>query len=456
MTPDNQDFWFIPLGGCGEIGMNMNLYGHDDQWLMVDCGVTFRDADDSNRSGFHVQMADPAFIEKQIDGLQGLILTHGHEDHIGAVPHLWSKLQCPVFATTFTAELLRRKLTEYGLDTKVDIRIVEPGDKTPIGVFEVEWVAHTHSIPDPCGVVIRTPVANVFHSADWKLDKAPQIGHHYQQSVYESIGDSGINALVCDSTCADQPGHSLSEGELYDGLLDTVKQASGRVVVACFGSNIARLHTLARVAEACDRHLGMLGRSLLNTVSAARTVDLWTHKGTVVDPAHLGYLPPESLLLVATGSQGEPRTALDRLSRNQFRELALESGDTVIFSARAIPGNEEAIESLMLRLRGLGVRTIEASQTQLPIHASGHPSVEELKKFYRWVQPELLIPVHGEPKHLQAQAAFAKSFGIGKQLQGKNGDLFIIAPTKAIRRNAVDTGRLGVERQSQKLKTIPL
>lgn len=428
--------------------MNMNLYGHDEQWLMVDCGVTFRDADGTNGSGYDIQMADPAFIAERHEALQGILLTHAHEDHIGAVAHLWRRLRCPIYATEFTAEMLRRKLAEQGLDRKAEIILVEPGDRMNIGVFDVEWIPNTHSIPSPCGLVIRTPAGSVFHTADWKLDANPVVGHNYSESVYRGIGESGVQAMVCDSTCADQPGHSLSEGVLYDGLYHHISQASGRVIVACFGSNIARLHTLSKVAKATDRHIGLLGRSLINTASAARSTGLWPDVTTLVESGHLGYLPRNSLLLVATGSQGEPRTALNRLSHDSFRDLTLDAGDTVIFSARAIPGNEAGIDSLVSRLEARGIHIITPESSELPIHASGHPGAEELRILYDWVKPTLLIPVHGEPLHLDAQTALARSAGIQKQLTGRNGDLFIIGPTTSIRRNAVPAGRLGVGKKS--------
>ncbi len=448
MTPDTRDFWFLPLGGCGEIGMNMSLYGHDDQWLMVDCGVTFRDADGGTSSGYHVQMPDPEFIAERRESLQGILLTHAHEDHIGAVAHLWPRLRCPIYATAFTAEMLRRKLAEHGLLSKADITLVEPGDRHQVGVFDVEWIPNTHSIPNPCGLVIRTRAGSVFHTADWKLDPQPVVGHHYEPSIYQRVGDSGVQAMVCDSTCADQSGHSLSEGELYDGLYHHVSQAPGRVVVACFGSNIARLHTLSRVAEATGRHLGLLGRSLINTASAARACGLWPDSPTLVESDHLGYLPRETVLLVATGSQGEQRTALNRLSHDSFRDMALEAGDTVIFSARTIPGNERAIESLMARLQARDITVITPDISPLPIHASGHPGAQELIKLYEWIRPNLLIPVHGEPQHLDAQVEVARSAGIDYQLNGRNGDLFMIGPTTAIRRGAVPVGRLGVGQRS--------
>jgi len=444
MTPDQNDLWFVPLGGCGEIGMNLNLYGHDEQWLMVDCGVTFRDADGQANSGYDVQMPDPSFIAERKDQLQALLLTHAHEDHIGAVAHLWPRLRCPVYATAFTAEMLRRKLAEAGLLDKVPVHLVKPGHRHQLGAFQLEWIANTHSIPDPCGLVIRTSAGSIFHTADWKLDAKPQVGHHYSENHYRELGAKGVDAMVCDSTCADKSEHSLSESELYEGLLHHVKNASGRVIAACFGSNIARLHTLSRVAAATDRHMGLLGRSLINTASAARAVGLLDDVPTLVESEHLAYLPADTLLLVATGSQGERRTALDRLSRNAFRDLSLEPGDTVLFSARAIPGNELDIERLIDRLKARGIHIIRPEDSSLPIHASGHPGAQELSKLYEWVKPDVLIPVHGEAQHLDAHIDLAKAQGINRQLRGVNGDLFMLAPNTGIRRSVIPTARLGV------------
>ncbi len=427
--------------------MNMNLYGHDDQWIMVDCGVTFRDVDGSNRSGYDVQMANPEFIAERCEKLQALLLTHAHEDHIGAVAHLWRRLRCPIHATLFTSQMLRRKLAEQGLESDAEITLIDAGDRYNIGAFDIEWVPNTHSIPSPCALVIRTAVGSAFHTADWKLDPEPVVGHHYSEAHYRKIGASGIQAMICDSTCANQPGHSLSEGSLYEGLYQHVSAAEGRVIVACFGSNIARLQTLSQIADATGRHLALLGRSLINTASSARNAGLW-HIDTLVQSDHLGYLPRESLLLVATGSQGEPRTALNRLSRDSFYDLSLDAGDTVIFSARAIPGNEAAIDSLISRLVARGMHIITPENSDLAIHASGHPSADELRSLYQWINPELLIPVHGEEEHLDAQTELAREAGIKRQLNGRNGDLFTIAPTISIRRNAVATGRLGVGRQS--------
>lgn len=449
MTPDSADFWFLPLGGSGEIGMNLNLYGHNGRWLMIDCGVTFESNTDVDGEEIvsgrpHIQMADPQFIVDRKDQLDGLVLTHAHEDHIGAVPYLWQQFRCPIYTTAFTAEILRRKLVEVGLDGKVPVIVVDPNITLDIGVFSVEWVGLTHSIPEPYGICITTPVGRVFHSADWKLDPSPVLGERYQSSRYQALAEQGIDVMVCDSTNADVAGWSNSEASLYEGLKQHIENATGRVVVTCFGSNIARLHTIAKIAQETGRHLGLLGRSLINNMSAAKATGLWTSVETLIDPAYLSYLPAHTVLLVVTGSQGEPRTALNRLSTNSFRDMQLEPKDTVIFSSKMIPGNELAIESVIERLNAMQIDVITADNSALAIHASGHPAMEELKAMYQWVNPDCVIPMHGEMHHMKANAAVAKSVGVPQQLLGKNGDLYFIAPVKGIRRNAVQTGRLGL------------
>lgn len=453
MTPDEHDLWFLPLGGTGEIGMNLNLYGHDGQWLMVDCGVTFpkpgRLAADGtvHHSGEPpVQMADPAFIADRRERLAGLVITHAHEDHIGAVPYLWPLLQCPVYASRFTAEILRRKLAEFDLLHRVPIHVVNTGERRQIGPFDVQWLALTHSIPDPNALVIRTPVGRIFHSGDWKLDDQPLVGHGYSPDTFRALSDEGMSAMVCDSTNATVTGHSVSEAVLHKGLLAQVRNAPGRVVVTCFGSNIARLHTLARIARETGRYMGLLGRSLINMNQAARAAGLWHAEDQVISPAHLGYLPRQEVLAVATGSQGEPRAALRRLAAGSHPDFELEAGDRVIFSARAIPGNEEAIAALIGRLQTLGVEVITAEQSELPIHASGHPASEELEAMYGWVRPDIAIPVHGEAEHMRVHGEIARAAGAGRALLGRNGDLFMIRPVPGIRRQVAETGRLGWQR----------
>ncbi|WP_166267653.1 ribonuclease J [Marinobacter caseinilyticus] len=453
MTPDQHDLWFLPLGGTGEIGMNLNLYGHDGQWLMVDCGVTFpkpgrvtADGSVHQRREPPVQMADPAFIADRRDQLAGLIITHAHEDHIGAVPYLWPLLQCPIYTSRFTAEILRRKLAEFDLLHRVPIHVVEVDQRRQIGPFDVQWLALTHSIPDPNALMIRTAAGHIFHSGDWKLDAQPLVGHGYCPETFKALADEGVTAMVCDSTNATVDGHSASESDLQQGLLEAVTSASGRVIVACFGSNIARLHTLAMVARATQRYMGLLGRSLINMSGAAKAAGLWNADDHLISPSHLGYLPRHEVLAVATGSQGEPRTALRRLAAGTHPDVELEAGDRVIFSARAIPGNEDDIAALIDRLKALGVEVVTAESADLPIHASGHPAADELRAMYGWVRPGLAIPVHGEAIHMSTHAGIAKACGVPKTLVGRNGDLFMIRPVPGIRRQIVETGRLGCDK----------
>lgn len=441
-TPGLTDFWFLPLGGCGEIGMNLNLYGHDGQWLMVDLGVTFNR---EGQEGPEIQMPDPEFIAHRRGSLSGLVITHAHEDHVGAVAHLWPELKCPVYTTRFTGEVLRRKLTETGLAGKVPINIVAPGDTRKIGPFTVGWVPMTHSIPDCHGLSIETPAARVFHTADWKLDARPVLGRPFESANYQRLGDSGIDAVICDSTNANRVGGPVFEADLYAPLKAAVEDASGRVVVTCFGSNLARLHTIARVAAATGRYIGLLGRSLFNMVNCARAADLWHPETSLSGPRELGFLPRHEVLAIATGSQGEPRTALARLAQHNHYDMELEAGDTVIFSSRVIPGNEQAVAKLERALARIGVHIIRDEDLAHPIHASGHPTAEELRDMYGWLQPRLAIPVHGEATHMQANAEVARAAGVRQTLVGENGDLFRIAPYVAHEPDWAPNGRLGIE-----------
>ncbi|AFJ01409.1 Metallo-beta-lactamase family protein, RNA-specific [Methylophaga frappieri] len=435
--------------------MNLNLYGHNGRWLMVDCGVTFENPENDAHVASHaeIQMADPQFIADRYQQLDGLVITHAHEDHIGAVAYLWPRLKCPVYTTAFTAEILRRKLSEAGLAEVVPVIVVDPSESQQIGVFNVSWLRLTHSIPEPFALLISTSVGKVFHTADWKLDKSPVVGAAFDAADFKALAAAQINAMVCDSTNANMPGWSISESALYEGLLKHVQHATGRVIVTCFGSNIARLKTLARIADETGRHLGLMGRSLRNNYSAAKVSGFWENAGSLVDSSHLGFLPRQTVMLIATGSQGEPRTALNRLSHHSFRDMQLEAGDTVIFSSKVIPGNEQAIAELIERLKAMQVDVIDEHNSALPIHASGHPATEELKMMYQWVQPDCAIPVHGEMHHLRANAGIAKSVGIRQQLVGQNGDIFYISPAIGIRRHAVPVGRLGMQRNG-KLKKL--
>lgn len=428
--------------------MNLNLYGHNGHWLMVDCGVSFNEPLNHHDEGptFDMVAPDPTFIASQSNRLTGLVITHAHEDHVGAVPFLWQRFRCPVYATAFTAAVLRRKLAEVNMLGKIPLYEIDPGSLTQLGPFTVKWLQITHSIPEPFALQICTQVGDVLHTADWKIDSQPISGAPFKHRLYQQLGEQDVLALVGDSTNALKPGMSVSERTCYDGLLATIKPLKGRVVVGCFASNIARLISLARVAKQTNRYMGVLGRSLLNMVGIAKQLGYWPEELELVDATHLGYLPPEEVLLVATGSQGENRAALARLARDDHRALSLEKGDHVIFSSIVIPGNEAGVLRLLKGFHAMGVNTLLSEESPLPIHASGHPCEEELKLMYHWVKPQIAIPVHGEPAHLDAHCQIAKSSGVRKTYSGRNGDLYKLAPQSGIHRKKVRVGRISIER----------
>lgn len=427
--------------------MNMNLYGHDGQWLMVDCGVSFNEPltpDDLRTS--EIVCADPRFISEQKERLAGIVITHAHEDHVGALPFLWRRFKCPVYTTAFTAEVLRRKLLQVGLADDVPVIVVKENETKKIGVFNVKWLALTHSVPEPFAMTIDTPVGRIFHTGDWKIDNQPIIGDGFSPATFKALAKENILAMVCDSTNALKEGFSPSESDCYHGLLKTIEAEKNRVVVGCFSSNVARLVGLGRVAKETGRYLALIGRSLTNMVSAARVTGHWPDDLPVIDAAHLGYLPREEVLAVVTGSQGEARATLNRLAADNCFDLSLEADDLVIFSAMRIPGNEQAIDRLAEQFKGRKIRTLQAHETDLTIHVSGHPCQEELKQLYTWVQPQLAIPVHGEPKHLDANAEVAKRSHIPQQLIGRNGDLYRLAPSVNVQRQQVKVGRIALLR----------
>lgn len=439
LTPTVADLWFLPLGGTGEIGMNLNLYAHDQSWLMVDCGVTF----DKERTGISsILMPDPAFISERRDSLAGLVLTHAHEDHVGAVAYLWPYLRCPVYATAFTAYVLRRKLIERGLAGQVPIIEVTDGQSLDIGPFHVQWMSITHSIPEAHSLLIQTDAGNVFHTGDWKLDTGPVIGQPIQPDKFQNLAGLPINAMVCDSTNAMEPGTSRSESELLSGLCEVSAQVKGAVVVTTFASNLARLHTLAETAIATDRKLCLLGRSLLNMIAAAQATGHWHSEVDFVQPYDLSRQPKKKLLIVATGSQGDPQAALFRLAKCKHRHFRMAAGDAVIFSSRIIPGNEAAVEEVVDALQKAGVLII--TDGDVKVHASGHPAQDELLQMYSWVKPEIAIPVHGTEAHMEAHAKIVKSTGQMLAMTGLNGDLFRIAPEPTIDRQFAQTGQLGL------------
>jgi ribonuclease J len=434
---DEKGLYFVPLGGSGEIGMNLNLYAYRGQWLMLDCGVTFGEEE---HAGVDVIMPDPAFIVERKDRLLGIVATHAHEDHIGAIPYLWPQLQCPIWATPFTASLLRAKLEEAGLAGKVPITVVPMSGRFTIGPFDLELVTLTHSIPEPNAVAIRTPVGTVLHTGDWKLDPDPLIGDVTDEAALVRIGDEGVIAMVGDSTNAMVDGHSGSEAELREALTELIGRYTGRVAVACFASNVARLSTIAHAAQAHGRDVALIGRSLWRIDKAARENGYLADVPRFLSEDEAGYVPADRILLICTGSQGEPRAALNRIAREDHPHIVLEEGDVVIFSSRIIPGNDKAIARLQNALVRLGVEIITTDDHF--VHVSGHPCRAELVRMYQMVRPRVAIPVHGEARHLQAHAQLAMECQVSDALIIENGDAIRIDAQGATLAGQVPSGRI--------------
>lgn len=438
--PGADELYFLPLGGAGEIGMNLNLYGHDGKWLMVDLGITFGD---EATPGIEVVMPDPAAIEERREDLCGLVLTHAHEDHIGAVPYLWPRLRCPIYATPFTASVLRRKLVEAGLEDEAPITLVDLSGRFTVGPFEIELITLTHSIPEPNAVVIRTGAGTVLHTGDWKLDPEPLVGDTADEAALRRVGREGVLAMVCDSTNVFVEGESGSEADVRRNLGELLGRFRGRVAITCFASNVARLETIATVGAARGRHVALVGRSLWRINQAARENGYLADLPEFVAEEDAGFIPPDRLLMICTGSQGEPRSALARIARGEHPHVVLEKGDAVIFSSRIIPGNEKAIGRLQDDLVRLGIELLTAEDHH--IHVSGHPARDELAAMYQWIRPQIAVPVHGEARHLAAHAELARSCQVGQAAIAHNGELLRLAPGPAEIVGAVPAGRLGLD-----------
>ena len=429
--------YFVPLGGAGEIGMNLNLYGYGGEWLILDCGVTFGD---DSQPGLEVVMPDPGFIVERRDQLLGIVATHAHEDHIGAIPYLWSQLRCPVWATPFTASLLRAKLAETGFADQVKINVVPLSGRFTIGSFDLELITLTHSIPEPNAVALRTPVGTVLHTGDWKFDPDPLIGPTADEAALRKLGDEGVLALIGDSTNALRPGTSGSEADLRRSLIDLIGRYDARVAVACFASNVARLETIARAAAIHGRDVALVGRSLWRIDKAARENGYLADLPRFLTEDEVGYIPRDRVLLICTGSQGEPRSALSRIARDDHPHVVLETGDAVIFSSRIIPGNEKAINRLQNALVRLGVEIV--TEEDHFVHVSGHPARDELVRMYQMVRPQIAIPVHGEARHLIAHAQLAGECQVQQPLVIQNGDMVRLAANRAAVVDEVPVGRL--------------
>ena len=430
------DLAFLPLGGTGEIGMNLNLYRCNGRWLAVDCGIGFGG---SGNPEAEIMMPDPAFLAERRDELVGLVITHAHEDHIGAVAHLWRQLRCPIYATPFATAVLRRKLGEAGLLNEVRIHTVPSGGSFELDPFRLQFMPVSHSIPEAQALAIRTPHGNILHTGDWKLDANPLVGVATDEAAFARFGEEGVLAMVCDSTNAMVDGTSGSESEVRESLRDLIAGLEGRVVVTCFASNVARVESIALAARDAGRRVALVGRSLRNIEAAAR------------DCGYLQILPPflsedaanavddDELLIIITGSQGEPRSALARIAADTHQNIALGEGDTVIFSSRMIPGNERAIISVQDGLVRRGVRVI--TDDDHPVHVSGHPAREELRTLYRLVRPRYAVPTHGEWRHLTAHADLARGCG-ASPIMLEDGDVLGLAPGQPEVIDSAPVGRL--------------
>jgi ribonuclease J len=435
-TPE-RELLFLALGGSGEIGMNVNLYGCDGKWLMVDLGMTFGG---NEYPGIELVFADPAFIEERLDDLIGIVLTHGHEDHIGAVPYFAAEFGVPLYATPFTADLVLRKLAEAEITHEVDLEIIDDLESFSLGPFDISYVPLAHSIAEGHALLIETPYGRVFHTGDWKLDENPQIGQPATPDELTAIGDQGVLALVCDSTNVFNPNASGSEGEVAKELLEEVRKHKGkRVLVTTFASNVARLQTLGEIARQTDRRLCVAGRSLERIIQAGKDTGYFKEFPEVIDFETAMGLPRGEVLVVATGGQGEPRAALARIAEDTHH-VGLVEGDVVLFSSRQIPGNEMAIGAVMNQLAARGVEIV--TDRQSAIHVSGHPGRPELEALYGWLRPEILVPVHGEMRHMQEQGRLGRANGIPDVVVQKNGDIVRLAPGKPGKLAEVQTGRL--------------
>ena len=432
---------FVPLGGVGEIGMNLALYGYGPErqreWLMVDCGVTFPGPE---LPGVDLVLPDIGFLAGERRNLKGIVITHAHEDHYGALSELWRGLNVPVYVSPFTAGMLSAKRAYEKDREEVPVTIYRAGERFRVGPFEVEAVAVNHSIPEPVSLVLRTPLGAIIHSGDWKIDAEPALGPLTNEKRFRELGDEGILALMCDSTNAMREGVSPSEREVGDSLENIIRNARGRVAITTFASNVGRIRSVARAAKDAGREVLLLGSSIRRVVDVATEVGLMDGVGPFIAEDEYGFIPRDKIVVILTGSQGEPRAALAKLARDEMRHVALTSGDMVVFSSRTIPGNEKAIIEIRNGLIEQGIEVV--TDAEALVHVSGHPRRSELQQMYEWVRPDILVPVHGEAAHLAAQADLARQSGIRQVPRVRNGDMLRLAPGAAEKIGEVPFGRI--------------
>lgn len=430
------DLAFLPLGGTGEIGMNLNLYRCNGKWLAVDCGIGFGAAEYPEAE---IMLPDPGFIAERRRELVGLVITHAHEDHLGAVPWLWRELRCPIFATPFAAAVLTRKLAEAGLAAEARIDVVALGANFALAPFSLQFLRVAHSIPESQALVIRTLYGTVLHTGDWKLDPHPLIGPPTDEAAFAALAQENVLAMICDSTNAMVEGHSGSEADVRRSLAALIQDLPGRVAVTCFASNVARVESVALAAIGAGRRVAIAGRSLRNLDAAARECGYLKSIPPFLSEEEANETPDERLLLLVSGSQGEPRSALSRIAADTHSWIALGEGDTVVFSSRVIPGNERAIGTVQDNLVRRGVRLMTDADHM--VHVSGHPARDELRKLYRLVKPRVAVPVHGEWRHLTAHAGLAQELGI-RSILLEDGEVLQLAPGTPKIVDSVPAGRL--------------
>jgi ribonuclease J len=426
-APD-RELVFAPLGGVGEIGMNLSIYGlgppNRRQWLAVDLGVSF--ASEEHLPGVDLILPDIRYLEEERQNLCGIVLTHAHEDHFGALLELWPKLQVPLFATPFSAALLAAKQKGEAGSSEIPVNIVPVGGRFQAGPFDVELVTMAHSIPEANALIIRTPLGNVLHTGDWKIDPTPILNDPTDEKKLRALGEEGCLAIVGDSTNSVRDGRSPSEADVARTLTDLIKSAKRRVAVTTFASNVGRLRAVAEAARAADREVVVVGRAMDRVSQVARETGYFDGVQDFRPMEAYGYLPPDKLVCLCTGSQGEPRAALARIAEDQHPEVTLSAGDTVIYSARTIPGNEKAVGRVINGLVEQGIEVI-TDRTHL-VHVSGHPRRAEVEELLSWVKPQIVIPVHGEALHLNEHAKIARACGVKEILKCRNGDLVRLAP----------------------------
>lgn len=440
---DPKQIYFIPLGGSEQFGVNFNLYAYDGKWLAVDLGMGFAD---ERFPGIDIVLPDPSFIEPYKNDISALVITHAHEDHIGAVAHLWPRLKCPIYCTEFTASVMKRKLDEVMASREAIVNIVKPGETINVGPFKLEFIQVSHSIPDTAALLIETKAGRVLHSGDWNLDPTPVLGKPTDYEALKRAGNKGILAYIGDSTNAEVPGRTGSEVEVEAGLAKVFAECRGRIGITIFASNIARVQSIVKAAKACDRKVALVGRSLHSMVGSAIDCGYLRDIPDFVSDEEIGYLPDDKQVMIVTGSQGETRAALARIARGDHPDVVFGRGDTVIFSSRAIPGNEKEINTVRNNLSAAGVQVVTPNDTPHTIHVSGHPCRDEIVDMLNWIKPKLVIPVHGERVMLEAQAELARKCQVPHVIVPNNGSVIRLGPDTPETIDHVHTGLLAVEK----------